>query len=303
MSEAQEEYNKLFSEKDRPSHHYEDAGLSDIEGSPQHSSSETEKRSRGIRSSHRNRAASDEDADDDDDLYHASSSTTDMRSRYFLPKGRYEGNTGPKGVIADALAFEKAKKTSRFSTLRLNPRTMLSPSNEKNRSPSSSDDDRALDEDGDDGFLSRWRENRLREMQTPEQLKLQQKRARTASPRKNRRVFGSLVTVDGEGYLDAIEKVAPDTTVVVFIYDDKSRVSHEIESVVHELARAYDTTRFVKFHYEEAEIDIAGVPALIAYRGGEKVAGMVPVVDELPDDRRLDMDVLGSVMARHGMLD
>jgi hypothetical protein len=40
-------------------------------------------------------------------------------------------------------------------------------------------------------------------------------------------------------------------------------------------------------HYEEAEMEVAGVPAMLAYRGGEKFAGLVPLMNELPDDAEL----------------
>ena len=44
-------------------------------------------------------------------------------------------------------------------------------------------------------------------------------RTRRQSP--SQRTYGSLVTVDPAGYLDAVEKVPTYTTVVVFIYDDE----------------------------------------------------------------------------------
>lgn len=54
-----------------------------------------------------------------------------------------------------------------------------------------------------------------------------------------------------------------------------------------EVARDNNTTRFVKLHYDDAEMEVAGVPAVLAYRNGEKVAGLVPLMDELPDDSEL----------------
>ncbi len=44
-------------------------------------------------------------------------------------------------------------------------------------------------------------------------------RTRRHSP--SQRKYGNLVAVDPAGYLDAVEKVPADTTVVVFIYDDE----------------------------------------------------------------------------------
>ena len=53
------------------------------------------------------------------------------------------------------------------------------------------------------------------------------------------------------------------------------------------MATTFSTTRFVKMHYTEAEFEAAGVPAILAYRGGDKFAGFVPVSDEIPDHEDL----------------
>jgi len=65
------------------------------------------------------------------------------------------------------------------------------------------------------------------------------------------------------------------------------------------LARRHVDTRFVKLHYEDAEMEPAGVPALLAYRGGEKFAGLVPIINEIPDDAVLNDVTLENVMRRY----
>jgi hypothetical protein len=60
--------------------------------------------------------------------------------------------------------------------------------------------------------------------------------------------------------------------------------------------------RFVKLHYIEAEMEPAGVPALLAYRGGDKFAGLVPLLDEIPDDDELSAESLAAAMKRHRIL-
>lgn len=42
----------------------------------------------------------------------------------------------------------------------------------------------------------------------------------------------------------------------------------------------------------------AGVPAIIAYRGGDKFAALVPVIDEIPDDAEMSALTLETVMKR-----
>ena len=71
-----------------------------------------------------------------------------------------------------------------------------------------------------------------------------------------------------------------------------------VEDCVRQLARKHNRTRFVKLHYGEAEMEIAGVPALLAYRNGDKFAGLVPIMDEMPDDAELSANTLGSVLKR-----
>lgn len=64
------------------------------------------------------------------------------------------------------------------------------------------------------------------------------------------------------------------------------------------LAAKHQDTRFVKLHYMDAEMEPAGVPAIIAYRGGDKFAALVPILNELPDDADLSALTLETVMKR-----
>lgn len=188
-SAAQDEFNELLRDKDHESRHPEDRhDDSDISG-PE---------SAGADDDYREKI----DTDDELDL------PADMRSNYYMPSIRSEANTGPKGVIADAQAFEQAKKLQRRFTWKKG-------SSPQQYNVSAYHDDRlSSDDDSEEGFMKRWRESRLRELQNAgERI-----RSRTNSP--SRRVYGNMPLVDGEGYLNAIEKVGSDVTVVVFIYDD-----------------------------------------------------------------------------------
>ena len=78
----------------------------------------------------------------------------------------------------------------------------------------------------------------------------------------------------------------------------QSEVSIAVEQCVRELARAHSKTRFVRLHYEEAEMEVAGVPAILAYRGGEKFAGLVPITEELPEDGELSAETLGTLLRK-----
>jgi hypothetical protein len=184
---AQDEFNELVRDKDRDDRHPEDRNrdcdASDHDDSgPEHYYEK-------------------QDTDDELDI------PKDMRSAYYLPSIRSEANTGPKGVIADAHAFEQARKQARRFTWKKTtpPPTAYHAGYQDEKSLS--------DDETEEGFLQKWREARLRELHNAgERI-----RSRTTSP--SRRIYGTLPAVDGEGYLEALEKVARDTVVVVFIYD------------------------------------------------------------------------------------
>lgn len=148
----------------------------------------------------------------------ASNTSTEMSTATtYLPNTtQFDANTGPKGVIADARSFETAKKRSfrqtiyAFSSDIVNSKK-INFAREKSKSPSPD----VSENDEEDEFMRTWREKRLGELASGSQGI----RTRRQSPSQRR--YGSLVTVDPIGYLDAIEKVATYTTVVVFIYDDE----------------------------------------------------------------------------------
>jgi hypothetical protein len=190
---AQDEFNELMRDKGRETRHPEDR-----HDDSDHSDSD----SPGAADDYLEKV----DTDDELDL------PREMRSNYYMPSLRSEANTGPKGVIADAQAFEQAKKQARRFTWK------------KNQSPPEQynvtawhEKDASSEEDGDDSFMKEWRAARLRELQNVGQ----RIRSRTNSP--SRRVYGNFPLVDAEGYLDALDKSSPDTTVVVFVYSNEVR--------------------------------------------------------------------------------
>lgn len=195
-SAAQDEFNELIRDKDSEPRHPEDrlddSDLSDPE-SPGAAADYLEKI----------------DTDDELDL------PADMRANYYMPNVRSEANTGPKGVIADAQAFEQAKKQARRFTWKKGsngaaaaPPTSYSVTAWHDEKGAASSDD-----EHEDSFMRAWREARLRELQNVgERI-----RSRTNSP--SRRIYGNMPLVDGEGYLDAVDKTASGTVVVVFVYD------------------------------------------------------------------------------------
>ncbi|EMC97794.1 hypothetical protein BAUCODRAFT_404221 [Baudoinia panamericana UAMH 10762] len=317
MSSAQQEFDELMRDKERRTMHPEDdedgrsfLNISDDEGD----------RPRHIRSN---------DHDHDEEITASRPSHSRTRSAATIPFKRYEANTGPKGVISDAQNFRDSRRQHRVSmrstaTLPSQQYGGLSQYDKpalREKLPESGeeedgDDD---DEDLDDDFMKQWRSSRLREMQSHKGSRDSKMHLRQQS---SRRTWGGLATVDGDGYLDALDRSGPDTVVIVYIYDDEvsihhayhphnhadersceqSEVSHAIEECIRALAKRHIDTRFIKLSHLDAEMEPAGVPALLAYRGGEKFAGLVPIVDELPEDAELSERTLEAVLQRHQTL-
>lgn len=224
MSSAQDEFDRLIqANRDSSRTHPEDRDQSDSDSSP---------------ANHNNN--NNDTADDDQyELSDADSDYADhikkdgnMVSRtaaYTVPSTVFEANTGPKGVIADAQSFERARKKSFRRTLLsaagLDSNSRLfggnGSSNNSNNITQHSQTSSSPPSDEEDEFMRRWRESRMQE--------LQERNQRRPSPSK--RVYGRVDTVDAEGYLNAIERVASDTVVVVCIYDPEVTLPSSFSSL------------------------------------------------------------------------
>lgn len=197
---AQEEVDRLFNQKEKISSHPEDRDRDS-------NSSENE---------------DDEDRDDAVGETDFNENDDNMRSKnptYHIPTTVYDANTGPKGVIADAQAYERARKRSFRKTLynvtgldSFKPAEAAVPANATTaKKPSSRGSSAGSEEEGgddDEEFMRKWRQSRMQELQEGK---------RRVSP--NKRTYGKVDVVDANGYLDAVEKVTADTVVVVCIYD------------------------------------------------------------------------------------
>lgn len=262
---AREEADRFFSSRDHPTSHPEDQDrFSDK------SEEDDDKDEKPVQSSTRNH-----DSDDEDNTANMATMTT-TRTTYNLPSTTHYANTGPKGVIADAQSFARAKQSSSFRSrltsiannisFKSQPSTTVSEKQQSKAKSTSSNSDPALsEEDSDSEFMNTWRQTRLQELSQNQTQGL-----RRVSP--SRRVWGTLSEVDANGYLDAIEKVSDDNVVIVMIYDPSSTASNEVEDELGMLAYKYSTTRFVKLHHEIAEMESVEVPAVLAYKAGDVFA-------------------------------
>lgn len=211
---AQEEADRFFSQKQHHPSHPEDRLDHDAK-SLESSNSYNQKYSKDY---HVN---SEIGNNDDEDALHSMTTAT-TTATYRLPTIRFNANTGPKGVISDAQAFNQAKKSTFRSTLAaftnstqaaFSYSTQLRKASDLNKEDSLTDNsDSELVASDEEDFMRQWRENRLKDLAS---------RGSTAQRRQSpsKRVWGTLDDVDANGYLDAVEKVPDDAIVVVCIYD------------------------------------------------------------------------------------
>lgn len=175
----------------------------------------------------RERAYHDRDSDDEEERFRAGRIDDAMRmngadprdAAVKLPPASFDAGraTGVKGVIADARNYENAKKSKWSEKMRSARRSVIGLTSMKLSSGGSnhnSDSDEHSADEEEEKFLRQWRESRRRELESEDRSRV---RNRRTSP--SVRTYGRFEEVDALGYLDAIEKVSRDTTVVVFVHD------------------------------------------------------------------------------------
>ncbi|KAG8161539.1 hypothetical protein KVR01_008526 [Diaporthe batatas] len=248
-----------------------------------------------------------DNSDDEEEQYRAAKVDAAMRMSTYdtratadltLPPASFDSGraTGVKGVIADARNYENARRNKWSEKMRNARRSVIEFASVKSSSDKS--DSELSGAEDEESFLKQWRESRRRELESQDRSSV---RNRRTSP--SARMYGRFEEVDAMGYLDSIEKVSRETTVVVFVYDHESDVSSTIESAMVPLVRSNPAVRFVKVHYEEIEFDQAGVPAVLAYKNqGDLFANLTALIDMIPDEEDFDTDSLKKLFLQHRIL-
>ncbi|KAI9720993.1 MAG: hypothetical protein M1828_005465 [Chrysothrix sp. TS-e1954] len=287
---AQDEFDALVSSKDHPSSHPEDAfddtttlAPSTISMSTTTATSvKTNKKSLRSRNTNTSKFPYRDSSDEDEEPEPQA-----KKNAYYLPKQyQHDAMTGPKGVIADAQAFEREKNGGRNHSFDRTkelalPRAQWNGSQpprrkSQNENAKSSESDEEENSDDDSDEVRGWKAKRKREIEMQ-------------AIRRGRlnREYGTVEVVDGMRFLEAIERAGRGAVVVVYIYDDQSNLSDAYLSHLVPIAADHTHIQFIALHCEEAEIDAAAVPAILAYRNGEKFADLMPLVDEVSFTRNV----------------
>jgi hypothetical protein len=174
---------------------------------------------------------------DEEDRYRASQIDAAMRMPTYdraagadikLPPPSFDAGrtTGVKGVIADARAYENARRGKWKDRMHRARQSVFGFSAENKKSQyrdrsSDNDSDGSATDPDEEAFLEQWRESRRRELEA-DSAKGNSLHNRRTSP--SVRIYGRLDEVDALGYLDAIEKVGRETVVVVLVTDSEVSV-------------------------------------------------------------------------------
>lgn len=69
-----------------------------------------------------------------------------------------------------------------------------------------------------------------------------------------------------------------------------------VEDALKDIARRHATTRFVKLHYLDAEMDQIAAPGILAYKAGECFANLVSLMSEMPAGRDINSTTVAGVL-------
>ncbi|KAI8504298.1 hypothetical protein Bbelb_183660 [Branchiostoma belcheri] len=201
-------------------------------------------------------------------------------------------NTGPKGVLEDWRRFkqletehraeQQAEKVALVKKLAFTCRSEL---NDTEKTEGQEDDDVELDED----FLRWYREQRLREMQ--------QKSASLPT-------FGQVLDLTRSQYVDTIDKENKHVLIIIHIFEPFVPGCDAVNGCFQCLAQDHPRVKFCRIQSSEAEVSQTftskGLPAILAYRGGQLVANFLRITDQLGED--FFAGDLESFLVEHGLL-
>lgn len=136
--------------------------------------------------------------------------------------------TGPKGVIADAQAFEREKRGKRSSDFKRTMELALpraqsyggaesGPSSRKGSASEDAEASGAGDGSSDDEAVRAWRARRLDEMRVKSER-------RTGGSMRRDPYHGTFENVRPDRFLEAIETAGRGAVVIVYIFDDEVRL-------------------------------------------------------------------------------
>ncbi|KAF9920533.1 hypothetical protein FBU30_009618 [Linnemannia zychae] len=227
------------------------------------------------------------------------------------PERETGANTGPKGVLADQKYHQQQQLQERLSNQQAYNARMLSKAmttttfredqarerQEKKAQGLLNSDEEDADNEKEDAeeraIMDRIRSNRLKDMSWAAQ-----KSSNGLSAGK--KVFGSLMEMNGAQYVSAIDSEKKDVTVVIHIYSEFNTTCKKLDGCLIQLAGRYATTKFIRIKARELDFDEEVCPTVLAYRAGDLIANLVMISYELSED--FDSQELEELLTKHKVI-
>lgn len=188
---------------------------------------------------------------------------------------RWEGpKTGPKGVKADYERYKQMQAQERAidKDKRIKIWKASAMTADPNKHAAAVDEDEDDDFDDDDEFLQEYHQKRLQQMK-------QQAESFLLEPS-----FGSLMEINGDAFVNIIDKEDRKVMVVVHIYDSITACM-QMNQCLECLAQQYKHVKFCKVNASEACVSLNfkmhALPALQVYKGGVLIGNYIRMTDHL----------------------
>jgi len=207
------------------------------------------------------------------------------------------GNTGPKGVIKDWQRFKQLETEKRAEAdqekLALAKKLNMSCKTEREEAEEKARDlriEEEMDNILNDDFMKDYMQKRMQEMMTST---------------KSTKIFGEMIDLlNGEHFLEAVDNEDKGCTVIVLIHEPTVPGCHAMLQCIRCLARDYKTVKFCQIIGSAAGLSkhfkVSGVPALLAYRGGQLISNFVRMTDQFGED--FFANEVESFLLEHGLL-
>lgn len=209
-------------------------------------------------------------------------------------------NTGPKGVIEDWQRYKQleverreeneAERIALAKKLSLSARTDKEDQEAKEREQKAADEfDNLFGED--DEFLRDYMKQRMEEMLEKNMC--------------TKRNYGKIVELRSDSeFLDAVDKVDKNVIVVIFVTEDDAPGCAAVQGCLVNIAKDYDHIKFCKMYTSTVGLSKRfkdkGVPAILAYKGGDQIISLIRITDKLGED--FFADDLEGFLVDHGVL-
>lgn len=189
-------------------------------------------------------------------------------------------NTGPKGVINDWQRFKQLENEKREEKERekLDLLKKLSIT-----SRTKAEDEKLQEEEElDPELLDLMRDETLLQFQ---KQRMAEMLANSGKQSTFKQIFN---LANGDDFLNAVDKEAKHTTVIIHIYEQQIKACKTMNTVLETLAVEYPNIKFCRMLSSCAGMSRnfkkGGVPALLVYKGGQMIGNFVRLSDEFGDD-------------------